>query len=253
MTKHEIQKSLIAYGLTHREAITYISLIELLDGSVTDIAKKATLPRSTIQAVLAKLHDKGFVETFHKNGVLHYTPASLNKLVTDLKEKEDIIQQTLPSLQQLVDSSKQGNSLHVAYGIAGIKAAFTDLLDLYRGGLQHVYAVSNTSKLLELLPKFFPEWAQKESVHPVNVQMLIPDGAHIHKNTAANARMTVKKVPKQYAFPGDMTIAGSTVFFFHLEKQNPHVYIIHSAEVANIQTTIFKLLWELNANKNNEK
>lgn len=245
MTTSELQKALIAYGFTRREATVYLALITLLEGSVTEIARAARLPRSTVQSVLEAIHDRGFAETFRKNGVLHYTPASLNKLQTDLREREEIIQQAMPSLQHLVDSAKQGNSLQVAQGKAGIKAAFTDLLDMYRGGLTEVSAVSNTSKLIELLPQFFPEWAQKEAVYPVNVQMLVPEDARVHQNTQANPRMTLRQVPKQYAFPGDMTIAGSKVFFFYLEKKNPHVYIIDSQEVAEMQSKIFQLLWEL--------
>lgn len=245
MTTNELQKALIAYGFTRREAVVYLALITLLEGSVTDIAQSARLPRSTVQSVLESIRDRGFAETFQKNGVRHYTPASLNKLMTDLREREEIIQQALPSLQQLIDSVQQGNSLQVAQGKAGIKAAFTDLLDLYRGGLTEVFAFSNTSKLIELLPQFFPEWAQKEAVYPVNVQMLVPEDALVHENTKANPRMKLRQVPKQYAFPGDMTIAGSKVFFFYLEKKNPHVYTIHSQEVAEMQSKIFKLLWEL--------
>jgi hypothetical protein len=75
--------------------------------------------------------------------------------------------------------------------------------------------------------------------------MLVPNGAAVHDNTKANSRMSLRFVPQKYAFPGDMTIAGSKVFFFHLEEENPHVYIIDSKEVAEIQSSIFHLLWEL--------
>jgi sugar-specific transcriptional regulator TrmB len=245
MTKNQLQKALEAYGFTRREAGVFLALVECLEGPVTEIANEASLPRSTVQTILEKIREKGFAETFTKNGVLHYTPTSLNKLVTDLKEKEEIIQKALPSLQGLIDSRKEGSSLQVVYGKAGVKSAFNDLLDLYRGGLRNVYAVSNTTKLIELFPKFFPEWAQKEAVYPVDVQMLVPNGAAVHDNTKANSRMSLRFVPQKYAFPGDMTIAGSKVFFFHLEEENPHVYIIDSKEVAEIQSSIFHLLWEL--------
>lgn len=245
MNKQQLQQTLVAYGLTRREAIVYLALVEQLEGSVTEVTQHTNLPRSTVQAVLEKIQHKGFAETFHKNGVLHYTAASFNKLLTDLKEKEEIIEHALPSLQSLVDSAKRGNSLQVAYGKVGVTSAFNDLLDLYRGGLRHVFAVSNTTKLLELLPKFFPDWARKEAVYPVAVQMLVPEDAVLHEYTRSNPRMTLRQVPSRYSFPGDMTIAGSKVFFFYLEPTNPHVYIIDSHEVADMQKNIFQLLWEL--------
>jgi sugar-specific transcriptional regulator TrmB len=120
MTKNQLQKALEAYGFTRREAGVFLALVECLEGPVTEIANEASLPRSTVQTILEKIREKGFAETFTKNGVLHYTPTSLNKLVTDLKEKEEIIQKALPSLQGLIDSRKEGSSLQVVYGTAGV-------------------------------------------------------------------------------------------------------------------------------------
>ncbi|MCB9809124.1 helix-turn-helix domain-containing protein [Candidatus Nomurabacteria bacterium] len=244
MNKKELLQSLRFYGFTDNESVIFLSLLEILEGTVTDIAKRANLPRSTVQSVIEKLREKGFVESFRKNKILNYTTVSLNKLITDLREKEEIIEKTLPSLRQIVNAAKSESSIQAIYGLSNIKAIFTDMLDMYRGGLRNVYAISNLSKLEEALPRFFPAWALKEAVYPVDIQMLVPEESVVHPHTLKNPRMSIKRIPQEYSFPGDMTIIGSKVIFFHLDKKNPHAFIIDSQEVADMQKSIFGFLWD---------
>lgn len=244
MDKKEIMQALHLYGFSTNESIVFISLLEILEGTVTDISKRANLPRSTVQSVIEKLRDKGFVESFRKNKVLNYTTVSLNKLTTSLREKEEIIEKAIPSLRQIVNAAKLESSLQVVYGLVNIKTVFEDMLDMYRGGLRNVYAISNLSKLEETLPKFFPAWALKEAVYPVEIQMLVPEESVVNQNTLKNPRMKIKRIPREYSFPGDMTIVGTKVIFFHLDKKNPHAYIVDSREVSEMQKNIFQLLWD---------
>ena len=65
----KLEKVLENYGLTKKQALLYITCLELGSASVYKIAKKANLSRSTCYEVLEILREKKLVTIFQKKKV----------------------------------------------------------------------------------------------------------------------------------------------------------------------------------------
>lgn len=243
MDELDIKKALVAYGLEERQARIFLALIKRVEATATELVKDTSIPRATVYLDLESLHRAGLVSTSKKNGVAYFTPESLNKLTTTLQQKTELMLQALPFIKQLEGRAGRESTIRLIQGREGIISIWEELLEAYRGGLRESYGFTNIAALIELMPRFFPEWLQQEAHYPVAVRLLTVRGASAEHAIPNNPNMHIKYVPEDYAYPGEMTIYGNRVVFFHVEKENPHAFVIDSPEVAEMQKKIFMLLW----------
>ncbi|KKW11630.1 MAG: Transcriptional regulator, TrmB [Parcubacteria group bacterium GW2011_GWA2_49_9] len=243
MNEIDAKKALITYGMSERKSRIFLALVRRLEASATDLVKDTGIARATVYLDLQSLERDGFVSKSRKNGVAYFTAESLNKLVTKLREKEEVITHALPFIKNLSASAKQGVSIRLVKGKDGVQSIWEDILEAYKDGLREIYAFSNLDALNELLPRYFPDWLKKEVAEPVTVNLILPCNQKTVKDLPASPRRKIKYTPEDYAFPGEMSIYGDKVIFFYVDKKNPHAFIIESAEVAEMQKKVFLMVW----------
>jgi|SRR3989338_253060 len=243
MNESDVKKALVSYGMSERKSRIFLALVRHLEASVTDLVKDTGIARATVYLDLQALEREGFVSKSKKNGVAYFTAESLNKLLTKLREKEEIISQALPFMKNLSASATQGASMRLVKGRDGIKSVWEDILEAYKEGLRDIYAFSNLDALNELLPRYFPDWLKKEAAEPVNVNLILPHNQKTLADLPQSPRRKIKYIPEDYSFPGEMSIYGNKVIFFYVDKKNPHAFIIESAEVAEMQKKVFLTVW----------
>src|SRR3989338_11429776 len=139
MNESDVKKALVSYGMSERKSRIFLALVRHLEASVTDLVKDTGIARATVYLDLQSLEQEGFVSRSKKNGVAYFTVESLNKLLTRVREKEEIILQALPVLKDLSASARHGATMRLVKGKDGIKSVWEDILDAYKGGLRDVY------------------------------------------------------------------------------------------------------------------
>jgi len=88
-------------GLSDKESNVYLALIEFGDSLVSEIAERTRINRSLLYDVLSGLADKGMVTYILKNNVRYYRAAEPEKILSIIREKENIFKTMLPELMAL--------------------------------------------------------------------------------------------------------------------------------------------------------
>src|SRR5690606_1977105 len=126
----DIEKNLVEYGFSENEARIYVVLAENIELSVFDIAKKSGIPRATVYITLQKMEKKGFISSFRKNRVLHYTNESFNTLTRIAESKKQIaLEKIIPDLQSIAGTDRHRPTVKMLTGKEGIKKSFEDIIE----------------------------------------------------------------------------------------------------------------------------
>src|SRR3989344_6809423 len=103
-------------GLSEAEAKVYLALIETGSTLAGLIIKKTGLHRGTTYQILQRLKEKGLVSSVIKGKKQYFEPASPDRLIDTLKEREEKLQSIIPSLNEKLKASKEKQEVTVYYG-----------------------------------------------------------------------------------------------------------------------------------------
>ena len=88
-----IQRALEQLGYPHNEIIAYLSLLKMGEATVSELARKTQLPRSTTQLVMNELQKKGLVYGEDKD-LVDNTEQEYDRYA-DIEESSDDLQKAL--------------------------------------------------------------------------------------------------------------------------------------------------------------
>lgn len=125
------EEALQKFGLTEKESKVYLATLELDSALVSEISKKAEIPRTLTYDILKKLMEKGLVSYVIKNNKKCFSATDPTNLLTMLKEKEQLIESAMPELLRLKRTkAKSRPVIQVFEGKEGVKTVFNDVLKL---------------------------------------------------------------------------------------------------------------------------
>ena len=142
------------YGLTKNEGNIYITLLKLKQSSVQQIAKNASLPRTTTYHLLESLSQKGLVSFIIKEKIKFYQSANPRVLVETLNEKKKKIKEIIPELTALGGSITDRPKTQVYEGIKGIRTILEDILETKDTILHYGDIISLENSLKYIFPQF---------------------------------------------------------------------------------------------------
>src|SRR5579871_1592025 len=94
-----LQTTIRQLGYSENEAKVYLAALSLGETSVTELATKARLPRTSVQLVVEKLEQEGLLNPFLKRRRRYWVAENPEKLLIKLKEREGALKNILPELQ----------------------------------------------------------------------------------------------------------------------------------------------------------
>src|SRR3989344_5835618 len=124
-----LAKTLQEYGLKEKHAQVYLACLELGSGSVLKISQKATLPRSTTEAILNSLQEKGFVSSFKKKKARYFSTEDPKKIIASAKAKAELLEKALPEFRSMYARSHIIPTVRFYRGKEGMKAMLGEILE----------------------------------------------------------------------------------------------------------------------------
>ena len=97
----ELEKSLQYYGLEEKEAIAYLTCLQLGKDTAFRIADRCKLKRSTVYVILKSLNVKGLVTISQTKKATLYEAASPKKLLQQIEFRKNQLEESLPLLLTL--------------------------------------------------------------------------------------------------------------------------------------------------------
>jgi sugar-specific transcriptional regulator TrmB len=241
-------KTLNKIGLSQKQAIVYIAMLELGEAKITDIAKRANLKRPTVYLIIEELELLGLVSQIIKGKSKIYSaihPRRINELLEFRKNK---FQELLPSLIVKYKSASGRPRTQMLEGMEAIRQSYREALtSLTQNNCEQLW-ISNLSSIMEKFPEIMGEYSRVLNKFPKsNIREILFGKGNINewlKKTKRNKNHQTKYINDQnFGGETDQLITRDKLFFFAIHPE-PFVLIIESEEMAKTQKFLFENIWK---------
>ena len=245
-----LEKSLLDFGLSEKEAKIYLAALELGTDSVQNIAQKAGIKRPTAYVIIEDLIRRGLLSEKPTERGSTYIAEDPDKLARVVQERQHSVKQALPFLRAMYNVEKGKPQVRVYEGIEGMKQVY---LETVWKSKTEILFFSSIRKIYEALPDLLDLWIAdatgetnyqrqaKEFVNPDPV-----DIAYGQKILAVNPRHEVRVVPPE--FPQQFVGTDNAIFEDKIMMVSfagkLFTTLIQSQVLADTLRTLFSLAWQ---------
>ena len=100
-TNMQYQKVIEKLGYSPREAKVYLASLRLGEAHISDIAEKAGMPRTSVQAIMDRLHADGLVNFYVMRRYKYWVAENPEHILFNLQKKEEILLEAIPALTEM--------------------------------------------------------------------------------------------------------------------------------------------------------
>lgn len=122
--EHTLLNTLQETGLSDKEAMVYLAMLELGESSIIPIAQKAGIKRTTVYNYLEDFRRLGLLSVSIRNRRQLYTAASPARLQELMRERLSKVERIVPTLFSLFKQEDGKPSVQMFEGVEGIKEVF---------------------------------------------------------------------------------------------------------------------------------
>lgn len=126
--QNELQKELLAAGLSESEAGIYLAALELGETTVSRLARKAGIKRTTAYLVIESLKEKGLISSLKKEAASVFFAEDPRKLHDVLEERRQKIDKIMPELLAFTNLIDRKPEIKFYEGDEGIREILKDIL-----------------------------------------------------------------------------------------------------------------------------
>jgi sugar-specific transcriptional regulator TrmB len=240
-----LQKNLRDAGLTENEAAVYLASLEMGETSVSRLAKKAGVKRTTTYLVLDSLKEKGLINTIKKNKMLAFyaeDPRKIHEMLEKRKENIDKIMPQLLAFSNLIDKKPE---IRYFDGTDGIKEVYRDSLKYPDREMLTWYSETYSTHFDEKF--FFEDYIPKRIKKKIWVRAILPDNEIIRKLISSDEEHLRKSkliAKEKYHISIEMNMYGNNKVGI-VSYQEQFGIIIESQKIYDSLKNIFEIMWEL--------
>lgn len=243
---NEIRESLAKLGLTDKEALTYISLLELGESSAYALSKKSGLKKPTTYVVLEELRKKELVikKPHHKSTL--YVPKDPEELLYMAQSNLRKIQDILPELKAINRTDKLKLQTVFFDGLKEIEAALSYKIETMKNEeIVGFYAYVENKVIFQKIYPSLMSWTDQMVASDITMRGITPTHQSTETARQMNSRLKqdVKQIPfNDYSSEISIDVIGSTVRIIDLVEHQ--AVIIENPRVAKTVKQIFEMTWK---------
>ncbi len=241
-----LKADLLDLNFSEKEANVYLALLELGRGNVSNIARKASLNRTTGYHILNALVGKGLVSVSGKEPLQEFVAESPDKILESLQSKfleyQNKINQakhTIPLLKSVHNVSDRPR-VRFYEGKEGMKEVYEDTLT----SKEPLRAFANFEDMHKALSDYFPSYYLRRAKRGLSIRGVVPltsEALERQKRNKAEAREMVLVPADKYYFSPEIDMYDNKIMIASWKEKLG--IIIESAEIADAMKKIFELAW----------
>jgi HTH-type transcriptional regulator, sugar sensing transcriptional regulator len=243
---YNLYASLLDIGFSDKEANVYISLLELGKGTVSHIARKAGINRTTGYDILDTLIRRNLVSISGKEPKQEYVAESPDRLEKFIERNIKKQQHNLEKAESLIPQLK---SIHNKKGRPRIKfyEGKEGLVQVYEDTLtatETIRAYATIDDMHNTLPGYFPQYYKRRADKGIKIRSIFPRTTQALERVRYNkheARESALVPYDKYHFSPEIDIYDNRVMIASWREQLG--IIIESQEIADAMKKIFELSW----------
>jgi sugar-specific transcriptional regulator TrmB len=229
-------------GYSPQEAAVYLAALELGGSTATDIAKKARIPRTSANMVIASLNKKGLINAYIQRKRKIWSAENPEKLLAALKERETALTDILPNLQSLRHDPTAKPKIRVYTGIDEIHQIMNDII----ASKQHISALISWDSWLDLVGmSYMEDFIEKRYRHYLRIRVLTPKS----KESMALKQKDGEELRTTQFLPATIEIDNCTFLYANktaiisLNKKTPFGIVIEDESIRHSMEVLFESLW----------
>jgi len=247
--KEEYIESLRSVGLSEKEAITYLDLLQYRESQTGKICDRTKIPSSHIYKILDSLVKKGLVNFKVINNIKVFQASEPEHLSNLFSEKEKTIREEKQELMKSISELKiipspfeRLTDFKYFYGIRGIRSLYTEIINSWKKGDEYCIA-SAPLESFENLEPFFIQIVHKKRVRDkVELKILVNKG----NEKWGKIRSKMKLTEVRYLNLDTNTEYGvlNDYFFLISYGKEPYGLLIKDKNFAHTYKAFFEILWK---------
>lgn len=239
-------------GLRQEHLKIYLASLEWGETSLSNLAYKSKLPRTTIYSLIDDLIAKGIITVSAKRDKKNYIPADPEYLLTLLKQKEVEVQHLISKLNNNMDTlktiqNKNDNKpkIHYLAGAEGIMQAYEMTFNTDEVLVQCLtsdYGVVPV-EYFEGEDGYFNRFFLRSNVKSKEILAEESDDSEYITKYSSGKNLQLR-VPVSGDLSTDFFLFDNTVVFVSFSEKESYALVVEDPKVANCMRNLFNLAWE---------
>ncbi len=241
--------TLLHFGLEERAARLYLSLLELGEASVLELAKKSGVERTVIYYLLKDLRRFDLVEELYDSNKKLRLRATSPKRLFQIEERRHLeIKTALPELEALYHDLPEKPKIKIYEGLDGIDQLYDDVINTLSPldeSSREMLTYSSVERLVSLAIRNQESFRLRRRQHGIRVRVIANDSAEARDFASRD----VAELRQSRLLPAESPSLGATfvVYANKIAQYNlsGQIYVtsIENKEMADTQRAIFELAW----------
>ncbi len=241
-----LYQALQSLGFSDKETAVYINLLELGKGTVSQIARKARVNRSTAYVILDILSNKGLVTISGKEPKQEYAVEPPKKIIALMQQRIKKDQDRLNKAQRILPELE---SIHNVQDRPKVKfyEGEKGLIEVYETTLsakENIRGFGGVEDMRKTLPKYFQTYMGRRAAKNIKIRAIFADTPKarelVSADTAQKRQSALVPPDKYYSSPEFNFFDNKTVIVSYREQLG---IIIESKEIAEGLKKLFDLAW----------
>lgn len=249
LMEHKQIQTLKHLGFSETEVRVYLALLELGQGSVTEIAKKAQIKRPTVYLAIERLDFFGLLSKTKIGKRFQYFPVHPRRLQQLLVNRKNSFDSIYKNLEKTYYQSTARPQVQVLEGQKAVVDTYTEVFEKIAEGSE-MLTIGNISSVLEKHGNLSKEYIQRLlRTEKPKIREVIFDSDSARKwvkeikSVSKSNTHQIRLIDKSFEFGNtDCLIVGNTTYMFSLGTE-VFVTIIESEELTKTQRAMFEWLW----------
>ena len=234
-------------GLSLNESRVYENLLKIGSSSVQEISNKSKVHRRNVYDSLSKLNEKGLISELFEDGEKKFKAINPARLLDLIKERETKLNNALPEMEELFNSTSEKEEAYLYKGIEGFKSYLQDILK----AKENVYFIGAKAFWLdERLKHFLPNFNTERKKLKIKFMHLFDYEVKEQKPEILKVvGGQYKFMPKNYSSNTSIDIFGDYVVTFVGVKpgqldEEPLMFVMKSKQLAEGYKKFFQFMWD---------
>ncbi|MBU1854091.1 MAG: winged helix-turn-helix transcriptional regulator [Nanoarchaeota archaeon] len=233
-------KILEKLGLDEKEIQVYLCLLRTGSTTASKISKETNIDRATCYRYLDSLIHKGLVSQVIQNNVKYFQAAHPEKILKDLKEKENEFKKILPELITLSNLPKEETTAEVYKGKDGLKTVLREIL---RNKQNHL-VLGEEGHFQDLLPIFFEQFVNECKKNKIKEKILCTQSIFNKVKKFDYEYSKIKVLPSGTSLPTTTLIYDNKIVLLNWAAPY-NAIIISNKNLTDTYRSHFELLWKI--------
>ena len=240
------QKVIEQLGYSSSEAKVYLASLALGSAHISDIAAKVKMPRSSVEAILHRLHEGGLMNFYVTRRYRYWVAEKPEKLVDQLRRREEVLHVAMPSLTRLHRELAHTSGVPEATvyeGVKEIQYIFNDVIETK----SHISACIPGEEQVELFldTARAQDFIEARARRFLRVRVLVTNPSVMKKFVRSDTDnlISMRVLPNDIMLRSAFILYGGKVALILINEKKPMSVLIKDRGMADTFFSMFEYLW----------